>query len=350
MFDPLFQKMACVIAGFFVPSRWGICEHSLDERTTDMKSDTKRIRLGIAGQANSFHARCITSIINGVTRKSETGWGVFEKVPELASFGVSAVYDPDRDVAETFAGSFGVPNVASSPEELADMVDGVCIVCEKNVTDHHRLAPPFLAKGVPTYVDKPFAATVAEAQGVVNEAIKQDTPVLSCSARRYCPNIVGGAALAKKEMPEVFSGHVLGDWRYETMLWYGVHAIDVLFAVLGPHVVAVHEIGNERDRRMKLTYRNGTVVMVELPYDLGVGTSVVLFGKRSSHHPVLTMGTGRTYVFFTHLIYHIGGMIASGEPPVPYAEMVHVIRVLNAAEESLAEGKEIQVEMGGTNA
>lgn len=304
------------------------------------------IKLGITGQVDSFHSNCICSIVNGVTRPPRQTWGVFQKMPELTGFCVDCVYDPNREAAEDVAAAFSVPNVASSPEEMAAMVDGVLILCEKNVTDHGKMAPFFLERHVPVYVDKPFAATVEDALDIVWAARRFNTPVLSCSARRFDPLVVGGAALLRKESKGLFSAYVFSDWRYERMLWYGVHAVEVLFAVLGPDVVAVREMGDARHRMIRLTYRDGLVAVVDLPYEIGVGTSVVVFGKRDAHHPYWYLGTGRTQVFFVGLLERIGAMIQSGCSPVPYNEMVHVIRVLNAAEQSLAEGREIQVDIG----
>jgi predicted dehydrogenase len=303
------------------------------------------IRLGVAGTLDSFHANCVCSLVNGVTRRPQQSWGVFGKMPELAGFTVNAVYDPDRARAEDAAAAFSVPHVAGSPGEMAGLVDGVLIVCDKDQTDHYRLAPAFLERRLPVYVDKPFAGTAEEALGVVRVARRSGTPVLSCSARRFDPLIVGGAAILRKECTGLLAAYAFGDWRYEKMIWYGVHAVDVLFAVLGPDVVAVRETGDARHRMIRLAYRDGLVATVDLLYDAGTGTSVVVFGRGAAHNPHWVLGTGRTPVFFAALVERIGAMIQSGQPPVPYAEMVHVIRVLNAAEQSLAEGREIAVDM-----
>ena len=224
------------------------------------------VRLGITGQVDSFHSNCICSIVNGVTRPPRQTWGVFQKMPELAGFRVNCVYDPNREAAEDVAAAFSVPHVASSPQEMVGKVDGVLILCEKNVTDHGKMAPFFLERRLPVYVDKPFAATTEDALDIVGAAQRHGTPVLSCSARRFDPLIVGGTALLRKESKGLFSAYVFSDWRYERMLWYGVHAVDVLFAVLGADVVAVHEVGDARHRMIRMTYRDGLVAVVDLPY------------------------------------------------------------------------------------
>lgn len=303
------------------------------------------IKLGVTGQVDCFHSNCICSLVNGVARQPKKTWGISEKRPELAGFQVAAVHDPVRERAEDVAAAFAIPKVAGSVEELAGLVDAVLVLCERNVTDHWKLALPCLERRVPVYVDKPFAGTAEEARGVVRAALRCGTPVLSCSARRWDPAVVGGVALLRKESRGLQAAYVFGDWRYDKMLWYGVHAVDVLFAVLGPDVVAVRECGDARHRIMRLTYRDGLVALVDLPYDAGVGTSVVVFGKREAHPPCWCLASGPNAVFFSGLLDRIGAMIQSGRPPVPYEDMVHVIRVLGAAEQSLAEGREIKVDM-----
>jgi len=69
-----------------------------------------------------------------------------------------------------------------------------------------------------------------------------------------------------------------------------------------------------------MTYRDGLVAMVEMPKDLGVGTSVVLFGRRECHGSLITFGTGKGPLFFAQLIYRIGSMVLSGQSPIPYPE------------------------------
>lgn len=303
------------------------------------------IKLGITGQVDSFHSNCICSIVNGVIHSPRKTWGVGEKMPELGGFRIEAIYSPHSDVATDVAAAFSIPHITSSLEELAGIVDGVLILCEKDVTEHYKIASIFLERHVPVYIDKPLAETVEEALSVVRIAQKHGTPMLSCSARRFDPLIVEGTAILRKECHKPLSAYVFGDWRYTKMIWYGVHAIDVLFAVLGPDVVSVRDVGDIKHRILRLTYRNGLVAIVDLPYDIGVGTSVVVFGKRDAQHLYWYLGTGRTHVFFAGLLERIGCMIQSGIPPVSYAEMVHVIRVLNAAEQSLRENREIFVDM-----
>ena len=117
------------------------------------------------------------------------------RVPTVRLFDIVKVYDsecssvarhPDRRNAEHLSELFfGRPRACKSLDEVSDDVDLVFIAnCGDNGSEHRRLATPGIKKGVPTFIDKPFAYDVRDARAMVALARKRRTPILSLSMLR----------------------------------------------------------------------------------------------------------------------------------------------------------------------
>ena len=111
------------------------------------------------------------------------------KLDLLPGFELTKVWDEDREKAEKLAKVFlNKPHVCGSLEEASDDVDLVFVAdCSREGEYHLEYATPGLKKGVATFVDKPFAYTLADAREIVRLAEANNTPVMSSSLLRQNP-------------------------------------------------------------------------------------------------------------------------------------------------------------------
>jgi hypothetical protein len=99
--------------------------------------------------------------------------------PELLQYGSY----PERGIAfcETLSNR---PKLCDTLEQATEDVDAA-FICDssspKDGGDHLELTRPFLEKGIPCFVDKPFAATLADAQEMVNLAKANNTVLMNAS-------------------------------------------------------------------------------------------------------------------------------------------------------------------------
>src|SRR5438128_2696349 len=82
---------------------------------------------------------------------------------------------------------FGIEIVAK-PADLIGKIDAVMIESQQG-SRHLERARPFLEAGLPTFIDKPFAGSVNEADAILALATRHNAPLMSCSALRYDPLI-----------------------------------------------------------------------------------------------------------------------------------------------------------------
>lgn len=136
--------------------------------------------------------------------------------------------------------SYGV-ELVSTPEALIGRIDAVMIESQQG-SRHLKRATPFLEAGLPTFVDKPFAETVAQADAMISLAKRHRAPLMSCSALRYDPEVQRARDLVK-EYGAILSADV---WTSASkhpgnpgLLHYGIHGVEMLYALMGPGCRAV---------------------------------------------------------------------------------------------------------------
>jgi len=112
------------------------------------------------------------------------------RIRKANGFRLVKVYDPDPEAARTIAGAFRTrPAVCETLDQVASDVDLVLIANESgDGGEHRRLAAPGLNQGVPTFIDRPLAATVADAKAITGLARRKGAPLMSCSHLRMLPH------------------------------------------------------------------------------------------------------------------------------------------------------------------
>ena len=109
---------------------------------------------------------------------------------------VTHVWTQDRALSESIARASLVEHVVDEPAAMLGEVDGV-LLARDDAESHRRLAQPFLEAGLPVYVDKPLATTVAAAEALLALA-RRPAQVFSCSALRYAQELALTADVAER--------------------------------------------------------------------------------------------------------------------------------------------------------
>ncbi len=270
-------------------------------------------------------------------------------VPFVEGFEVVKVWDEFPDAAECAANVFiNKPQVAKTFEEVSDGVDLV-IVADSNFdgSDHLKLASPGLAKGVPTFVDKPLASNYAEAKAMVELALRHRTPLLSLSMLRVLPE----AEFFRHRFPEIAPvqfGVIRGGWK---TLAAQIHSLSLAQLLFGPGVEEVECMGASPLATIHLSYGQRP----DRPED---GVMVLcISGKssiRSQYYASAYSENGAIHSnplnYFTYpygaveIIKKMKEMVWTGKPPVPYEEMLELIAIVDAARLSQKEKRPVRLE------
>ena len=121
------------------------------------------------------------------------------------------------------------------PTDLFGKIDAVLIESVDGSV-HRERAVPFLEHGIPTYVDKPFACSLADAKALVEAAERKHLPLMSSSSLRYAPEVVaakGGKGTTGEVIGVATYGPAPTHPRNPGLFHYGIHPTEMLFTLMG---------------------------------------------------------------------------------------------------------------------
>ena len=154
-----------------------------------------------------------------------------------------AVVDTNPDRAAAIATKYDTLALAET-STLLGSVDAAIIATP--TTSHLEVALPFIEAGAAVLVEKPLAASVAEADRLVEAAAARCTLLATGHTERFNPAVA--AALPLVSGPRFIEIHRLGAFPdrsldIDVIFDLMIHDIDVLLAVVGSEVVSVEAVG-----------------------------------------------------------------------------------------------------------
>ncbi len=226
--------------------------------------------------------------------------------------------------------SHGV-EIVDSMQELLKKVDVVLLTCIDGNRHLEQSLEVFKA-GKPLFIDKPFAGSLSDAYAISSASKKYDVPMFSSSSLRYMDGIqeISEGEIGNVTGADAFSpAHI--ESHHPDLFWYGVHGVEILFAIMGTGCKSV-----------KRTYTEGTDYVVGVWEDERIGTyrglrtgkggyGATVFGKKGIK--VLD-----NYQGYNPLLVKITEFFDTGIVPVPIEETLEIFAFMQAADESKNRG------------
>ena len=286
----------------------------------------------------------------GVHRFFYTNYGdpTLMTAPFVGGFTITKIWDKHREAAEQArAVLLDGPIICDSPDECSDDVDLVLIAdCNLDGADHLELAMPGLKKGVATFVDKPFASTVAQCRTLVDAAAQNGAPIFSATILRFEPAVAA------------FRDRILsaGEVNYANITGAGdgpeglVHSIGLVQHLFGGGISTVQVLANPKQTAIWLDYdqnpnapQHGVMIHTQTGtrrFPSALGASVI--GTRDDIHTLIP--GGYAYPWGTaEIIKVIKQMLKSRQSPAELGDMIEGIAVMEAFRESRSSGRAVRV-------
>jgi virulence factor len=238
---------------------------------------------------------------------------------------------------ETLKG-YGI-EILDDPAALFGKVDAVLIEAVDGSV-HLARAMPFLERGIPTYVDKPFACSLADAKALMDVAMAKHVPMMSASSLRYAPEVVA-AADPKGPLGALVGVSTFGPCelhpRNPGMFHYGIHAVEMLFTLMGPGCTRVTCQSDPGAEVATGVWADGRIASVRGlragKHDYGF----TAFGEKG----VKAEGVGTKYIY-RELLKKIVGMFETRQVPIDPRETLEIVAFIESARLS-AEGGGVPV-------
>lgn len=214
--------------------------------------------------------------------------------------------------------------IVDSIDMLLTKVDAVLLETNDGRPHLEQLRPCLKAKK-PVFIDKPIAASLADAIAIFDEAKAAGVPVFSSSALRYGKTTqeIRGGSLGKVLKVEAGSPASL-EPTHPDLFWYGIHGVESLVTLMGTGAEKVKR-GTTADGKIEVTvtWKDGrTGVFREMK---GYGATVTAekgnaeAGKFEGYEP---------------LVAQIAAFFRTRKPPVNAEETVEIYAIMEAADES----------------
>ncbi|HJZ92163.1 MAG TPA: Gfo/Idh/MocA family oxidoreductase [Gemmataceae bacterium] len=217
--------------------------------------------------------------------------------------------------------------LVDKPADMIGKVDAMLIEAVDGSV-HYERAKPFLDAGVPCYVDKPFACSVADARMIVELAAKKKLPLFSSSSLRFAPELVAYADDAKhgKVLGAVTWGPASQHERNPGLFHYGIHAVEVLYTLMGPGCESVTCTSDKEVDVATGHWKDGRVATVR-----GTRTGPGVYGAVAfAEKATQTLSIGTKYIY-RELLKKVVETFATGKPPIDVAVTVELVGFIEAA-------------------
>lgn len=221
--------------------------------------------------------------------------------------------------------------IVDSIKDLLKKVDVVLLETNDGRL-HLEQAMPVFKAGKTVFIDKPVAASLADAIAIFDAAKKYRVPVFSSSSLRYAHSV---RAIAEGKAGRVLGADVFSPAHLEKshmdFSWYGIHGVEMLFTTMGLGCKSVSRthtpdadvvVGLWNDDRI------GTFRGVRYK-KMGYGGSV--FGEKSIE---ALDGAGG----YNPLLVEVVKFFQTGKPPVSSDETLEIFAFMEAADESKRQG------------
>ena len=259
---------------------------------------------------------------------------------------ITHYYDADPTVVAPYTEVCPGVQVARSLDEMVKEVDAIWMGDASGYgEDHFDLVAPGLAKGLPTFCDKPIGGTVAGTRKILEFARKHKAPIMSSSLFRHQFGME--AALRMRDAGECgpiefITATLHSRYRLDGWMIYGQHPVWSVMTLMGAGVDAVSMYEHADTCHALITWpdRFPAHVWYGEPFEKFEYNRVTTHFKKKvfSFTPSIegSFDYGHNYEMF-RMAATFREMLLTGKEPVPHQEILEVTAIVQAAAKSLGE-------------
>ncbi len=217
--------------------------------------------------------------------------------------------------------------IVNSIETLCTKVDAVMLMSVDGRPHLSQVRPVFAAKKR-VFIDKPFTAGVRDALEIVRLSRESGTPFFSSSSLRFVDELqavkkdvrLGGILGAFTWGPAPLESH------HPDLFWYGIHAVEMLYTIMGPGCEAVTRVRTDGADLVVGRWKDGRLGTVRGIRDGERSYGAVVFGNKANVPAPIQK------VDYRGLVVEIVKFFRTGIPPVPPEETLEIMAFMEAAD------------------
>ncbi|MFB3924168.1 MAG: Gfo/Idh/MocA family protein [Terriglobia bacterium] len=292
---------------------------------------TQPVRVGIIGLDTS-HVIAFTQVFNDPSNP--------QHVPGVRVVAAFKGGSPDVEASRTRVDKF--------TDELRDkwkieIVGDIPTLCSKvdavlleSVDGRVHLAQvkPVIAARKPVFIDKPAAASYKDVKEIARLARESGVPWFSTSSLRFWEetrHLMNPEGVGRILGYNVF-GPAPTEPHHPDLMWYGIHAVEMLFTLMGPECESVSRASTEDEDVVTGKWKDGRLgVMRGFRGDF-YEYGITAFGEKGVLH------SGPTPETYRPMLTEIAKFFRTRVAPVPPEETLEIFAFMEAADLSKARG------------
>ena len=287
------------------------------------------LRIGIIGMDTS-HVTAFSKLINDATDPQHVAGGRVVAVFKGGSPDIESSISRVDGYTKELVDKYGVAIYDTIPE-LCKNVDAVLLESVDG-RPHLEQVKPVFAAGKPVFIDKPVAGTLHDALEIFRLAAEAKVPCFTASSYRFYKSLQD---MLKQDVGDVRSCISIGPCSLEPhhpdLFWYGVHATEALFTVMGAGCETVVRTATPDTEVATGTWKDGRVGTLYGIRTSGTPHKVIVFGSKA----VAEQENSGDYA---PLVAEIMKFFQTGVAPVPPEVTINMFAFMEAADESKRQG------------
>jgi hypothetical protein len=217
--------------------------------------------------------------------------------------------------------------IVDSIDELLKKVDAVMLESVDG-RPHLAQASPVIAAGKPLFIDKPMAASLADAMEIFRLARQKHVPCFSASSLRFSSGFQAAGVWKSSPFGAVKSCVAWSPLHVEPhhpdLFWYGIHGVEILYTIMGPGCKTITRPAPDKVVGVWADGRTGTFVAKD---DYGARVE-----------GTMRSGLAGKYEGYKPLVIAIARFFRGSPPPVSAEETLEILAFMEAADASKRAG------------
>jgi len=287
------------------------------------------LKIGMIGLDTS-HVPAFTELLNNPAHQQHVPGGRVVAAFKGGSPDIESSSSRVDGFTRQLAEKYGV-RIVPTIEELCAEVD-VVMLMSVDGRPHLEQARPVIRAGKRLFIDKPLAGSLRDAVAIAALAREAKVPWFSSSSYRFYDSLT---ELKKADVGEIKGAISYGpchlNEHHPDLFWYGVHASEALYAVLGPGCETVTRVATKDTDVVTGVWGDGKVGTFRGLRNASTPHKVILFGTKSVAEQ---KGSGD----YAPLVREIMKFFLTGVPPVAPEETLELFAFMEAADESKRRG------------
>jgi predicted dehydrogenase len=298
----------------------------------------KLLKIGLIGLDTS-HAPEFTRLLNDEKGRDHVPGGRV-----VAAFpGGSPDMDVSRNRVEGFTKTLREKysvEMKDGPEAVAEAVDLVMILSVDGRVHRSQFERTAKFKR-PTFIDKPFAVSVEDAEAMLRLAHSEKIPLMSCSSVRYSDNVVEALGGHRENVLGCDAHGPLSEIPQQPgLFFYGVHTVDLIVSVMGHGCREVSARHYDACDVVTLAWPDGRVATARLMKEPHGRFGITLHRKAGAQFIDASAARRAAYASMLEAILR---SLPQGKSDVPEDEMLDTIKLCAAANKSRETGQPVRL-------